>query len=310
MTTIARRCAGCSGPLPELPAGETQVKCGFCGLVNEVESAPPAVTIHVNQPTPRGGGRGLGLLVFVVILIAGGGAVAGIVVATRSAMMVNDAVQRVTGAVSRSVSSGAAFRRSVKPSEIREDFNAGWRTLDVPAPPSGFAAFDPVADLAWAQGIASQWQPDALLTRIDVAKLTAAGTVDAQGPEDSQAGYRFRSPAQEAAWIRAATNGDRDPHVGVELMMTVASGKITALVTHSRPDDSRRAEKAVAVESLRPQALLKAATGTRGFAAMPLYDGYMIFNRSEGWVWHLRGLGAQATFPRVRARDGAVWPYR
>ena len=247
---------------------------------------------------------------FVVILIAGGGAVAGIVVATRSAMMVNDAVQRVTGAVSRSVSSGAAFRRSVKPSEIREDFNAGWRTLDVPAPPSGFAAFDPVADLAWAQGIASQWQPDALLTRIDVAKLTAAGTVDAQGPEDSQAGYRFRSPAQEAAWIRAATNGDRDPHVGVELMMTVASGKITALVTHSRPDDSRRAEKAVAVESLRPQALLKAATGTRGFAAMPLYDGYMIFNRSEGWVWHLRGLGAQATFPRVRARDGAVWPYR
>ena len=41
----------------------------------------------------------------------------------------------------------------------------------------------------------------------------------------------------------------------------------------------------------------------------PFLNGYMIHLDDEGWVWYFSPLGGEA-LPRVRAVDGAAWPYR
>jgi hypothetical protein len=36
----------------------------------------------------------------------------------------------------------------------------------------------------------------------------------------------------------------------------------------------------------------------------------MIHSAGEGWVWYLSTLSGRDSIPRVRAKDGRVWPYR
>jgi hypothetical protein len=41
----------------------------------------------------------------------------------------------------------------------------------------------------------------------------------------------------------------------------------------------------------------------------PFLSGYLIYLDDEGWVWYFSTLAGESK-PRVRARDGAVWPYQ
>jgi hypothetical protein len=45
-------------------------------------------------------------------------------------------------------------------------------------------------------------------------------------------------------------------------------------------------------------------------ADYPFYNGDMIPNDREGWVWYLQSSSQRQTLPRIRARDGAVYPFR
>jgi hypothetical protein len=45
-------------------------------------------------------------------------------------------------------------------------------------------------------------------------------------------------------------------------------------------------------------------------ADYPFYNGDMIHNDREGWVWYLQSSSQRETLPRIRARDGAVYPFR
>lgn len=307
MTTTARRCAGCSGPLPELEDGSNEVKCGFCGLVNAVAAAPAGFTIQIDtrrvQP-PTNALKLAGALGIFGMVLGVMGAAAGVIIAVRAISSSGGS----TRTISRALNSGDLFRRNIAPADLSTVVSGGWRTVEVAAPPSGWTTFEPVGALAWAQRIATAWQPDAQLTRIDVAKLKADGHVDASGGEDSSAGYRFRSVGQEQAWRQAVANGDREPAIGHELMLKVVSGQVRALVSSGRPITDE--PKPSPVDGVALATLLTNAGGKRGFATMPFYDGYMIFNDREGWVWYLTGLGNAQSFPRVRARDGAVYPYR
>jgi hypothetical protein len=47
----------------------------------------------------------------------------------------------------------------------------------------------------------------------------------------------------------------------------------------------------------------------RVFKPAPFYKGYLIYSPNEGWVWYFSTL-ANESFPRLRARDGAAYPYR
>jgi hypothetical protein len=47
----------------------------------------------------------------------------------------------------------------------------------------------------------------------------------------------------------------------------------------------------------------------RVFKPVPFYRGYMIYSPNDGWVWYFSTL-ANESFPRIRARAGAAYPYR
>lgn len=311
MTTTARRCAGCAGPLPESEPDVRQIKCEFCGVVNEL--APVAghapMTIQITTGRPRTldkGARALGIaFVLVAIVLTTGLGMGG-------AYLANRTVSQVTGSFG---SFGTSIREvtrtvtAVAPADLGASTSMGWKTLSVGEPPSGWGAFDPIANLAWATAIAQAWQPDARLTRIDLKRLPDTGVFDLSGAGETEAGYRFTSNAQIQRWLATAAAGESSPKVAYELMLTVTQRGVKALATASRPSDSDRPPTA-AVNSLTLAPLLERAKRGRSFVPASFYDGYMIFNEREGWVWYLTGRGQMQTLPRVRAKDGAVYPYR
>ena len=88
----------------------------------------------------------------------------------------------------------------------------GWKVLATTPPEGGFTDFDPVASLPWAMAIGRAWASDAVLTRIDVGRVSATGVVDLGGEAGS--GYRFVSPGRHERWIerdgRRREVADRD----------------------------------------------------------------------------------------------------
>ncbi len=304
MTTSARLCASCGSALPETPHGVLQVKCLFCGVVNDLTSASGPVTIHVDAGNAVRAaatvGRTVVWVVSLAIILAIGGAGMGLYVATRSVTQVS---RTIADTVVRQ-----SPPRPVAPADLAASTARGWQTLDVPAPPTAWAAFDPVAGLGWALDIGRAWRADAVLTRIDVSRLTPAGTVNLEGSADDSAGYRFISPGQVKDWDGLARRGDSNPEVGYELMMKLAQGKVTAIVVRGRPT-VREAPPAPA-GPLPLTTVVQKAVRRPGFAEVLFFDGYMIHLEREGWVWYLNGRGVQEPLPRLRASDGAAYPYR
>jgi len=313
MTTSARRCAGCGSSLPETSDDTSQITCSFCGLVNELGHGRPAARSTVISVDARGAvhaasaaGRTVAWIVFAVIAVTLGSVGFGIYTAMKPVNAILQTVNEQVADVRRTVPQ-MARNQKVAPAALGNDGNAGWRELDVPAPSSGWLAFEPVTDLGWAFSIARAWQKDARLTRIDVDRLKDNGTIDLTGGPDNKAGYRFVSPAQIDAWKRIA---DRDSKASVpyELMITLAEQKAKALVVRGEP--SRQELPPVDADSHPLPELLGLAKRGRGFAEFPFYKGYMIHLDREGWVWYLNSLSGRESLPRVRAKDGATYPYR
>lgn len=190
--------------------------------------------------------------------------------------------------------------------ELAASSERGWREVRADAPPRGWAAFDPVVGLPWAMGLARQWAPDATLTRIDVSRAASDGTVNLTGGPDDTVGYRFISPDRIASWVN-----DADVHAKVEasygLLMTLAQQKVTASIQRGRPP----ASGAPALASTLPLSeVLARARANATFVDRPFYAGYLIQLPTEGWVWYFQTLSGRDALPRVRARDGRVYPYR
>lgn len=271
-----------------------------------------AVRIEVSGVPARASGavvRAIGWLVGVGLLMTA--AIGGF---TR--WTVEQGVRTAMGVMTDS----GALPREAQPARVApasiDDAGFGWKVLDVPAPPGGWARVDPVATREWALGIARLWQTDAHLTRIDLSRMPAEGTIALGEPpspgrssdDGESVGYRFVSESRQEAWVARAAAGEREPRVNWGLMLTVAGAQVRALATGGRPDT--RDEKPMGVDSLPlPQILVAAAKG-RGFTPAAFYDGYMVFLPGEGWVWYLSGFGQNTSQPRVRARDGLVFPYR
>ena len=97
--------------------------------------------------------------------------------------------------------------------------------------------FDPVANLEWATALARGWAPDARLTRINLTRVSAAGTLDLAAGADDVAGYRFVSPAKVEEWNRIADT-QASARVGYELMIKAAQRKVTAYLNRGRPSSA------------------------------------------------------------------------
>jgi hypothetical protein len=309
MTTSARLCASCGSPLPEVPPGVRQAKCRFCGVVNDIAAAGAApITIAIDPADAtrvvRRAGGVAAMVVFVPVAVALVAAGFGIYMAVRT---VSPATKSATVSTASSTAPEAK-RRSIAPADLATTGNSGWQALDVSPPSSGWATFEPVGDLNWAMAIAKAWRPDARLTRIDVSRLTPQGTVNLAGSADDSAGYRFESPSQREEWIRSARQGEAKPEAGFELMLKASQQAITGLVTKGKP--SGRDVPPPPADILPLGQLMSASRRKPAFAQPSFFDGYMIYNEREGWVWYLTGRGFDESLPRLRARDGAPYPYR
>ena len=89
-------------------------------------------------------------------------------------------------------------------------------------------------------------------------------------------------------------------------MIKIGPSKVTGLVSRGRP--SKRELPPGNVDSGRLGEVIAAAT-RRGFSDYPFYNGYLIHLEREGWVWYLQSLSRRDSLPRIRARDGAPYPY-
>ena len=306
MATTARRCAGCGAPLPQTTEGTRQQSCPFCGIVNDLAHAAPRQTPvelkidvgdFVQGATHAGRKLAKGILVGIAVV-----AVAGLAVVYMATRPVRDALQRA-GEQARRVQTG---QQPIAPSALATTDGGGWREVKVTDPEGGWDTFDPIANLDWARSIARAWQTDARLTRVDVTRVSSAGIVDLTATPEDTVGYRFVSPSKVEEWGKIA---DRESNVRVpyELMLRIAQRKTVAHITTGRPPAG--ALPPANVDSRRLGDLVATAKRGRGFAEYPFYNGYLIHNDREGWVWYLQSLSRREGLPRVRARDGAVYPY-
>jgi hypothetical protein len=185
--------------------------------------------------------------------------------------------------------------------------SAGYHPLQAAAPAGGYGAIDPTAALSWALAIAQAWENDARLERIDVVRLRPDGTVNAADDEQSSVTYRFRSPTRRRA-LREQARLSSSAQSAIGLWVRVQSGRSDVFVDvrgGSGADDATAPHP----DAMRIANLVDVAAVRRALKGAPFLDGYMIHLEDEGWVWYFRTLDGES-LPRVRAADGAVWPYR
>lgn len=294
----ARRCTGCGASLGEPTDDDLTVVCRFCGLRHDLNDltagggTPIVVTVGTQR---RRSSPVLALAILGVVALAVGG---GLLVSYRASQRIQSTLQQ-TAAVTRSVVTEA--RRAVAPAELADLIDAGWKTVETPPPPGGYAAFEPVAALPWAMAIGRAWAEDAVLTRIDVGRVSSSGVVDLSGAETS--GYRFASPARARRWKQETDSGGRS-RTSTELMLQVQGTTVKALAGVA----GREEPATPAAASLPLADVLKRARAGKGFGERPFYSGYLIHLPREGWVWYFSAPSGDS-FPRVRARDAKVYPY-
>lgn len=298
----ARRCQGCGAPLPASDDHHGTLTCTFCGMANEIASGRPAATVvHVDlrQQSARAF-RAIRILTIAGVV----GTVAWIVFTLGAVFwMARTELAEVPRAVA-----GIAGPAGARPMAEIATAGAGWHEVQVEPPPGGWGSFDPVKQLPWTMAIAQSWAPDAALTRIDLFRAAADGTVNLAGGPDDKVGYRFVSAARVAEWARAAdTNASAE--TAHSLMMQIVGQKVTASIQTGRPSDDVKAPPEPP-DSLALGDVLARARKFPRFVDRPFYSGYLIHLQSEGWVWYFQTLSGRDSIPRVRARDARPFPYR
>ena len=185
---------------------------------------------------------------------------------------------------------------------------AGYHPLQVAPPAGGYGSVDAVVTLPWALAIAQAWQGDARLERIDVVRLRPDGTVNVQDDGDASLTYRFVSPgARKALRDQARLQANAEAVVGLWVQVKGGAPQVYAQVAQGNSRDDEAVQPHPDAE---PVARLMSRPAVQAMRAdLPFLNGYMIHLKGEGWVWYFSSL-ANESKPRVRARDGAIWPYR
>jgi hypothetical protein len=294
----ARRCQGCGATLGEPAAGTTLVTCQFCGLAHDATATFPALT---SAPTGSQRSRSANRLIVAVVLVVVALIVASAMVpALLGLWIAKTAIEHTTPDLTARLDDA---KKPIPPGDLASaPQGGGWKVLATTPPEGGFADFDPVASLPWAMAIGRAWASDAVLTRIDVGRVSATGVVDLGGEAGS--GYRFVSPGRHQRRIGDADAGGRSL-TATGLMLEIKGTQVRAL-----PHEERAVAGVPAPASLPLVEILERARGGRDFEDKPYYSGYLIHLPREGWVWYFRALAGTTGYPRVRASDGRVYPYR
>lgn len=293
-----RRCSGCGAALGTPTDDDLTIVCTFCGLRHDIndlagagaQGAPVTITVDLSRRRHRAS-RWLVAIVALLVIVP---SAIGVYMASRAADTVSTALRvPVTRVLERP--------RLLPLADLASLTESRWLTVDAPPLPGGAEGFEPVAALPWAMGIAKAWAADAQLTRIDLGRADTNGRVDLSGEDVS--GYRFRSPARERRWKQESDAGPKSK-TPTAMMLQIRRGAVQVLLDV----DIRNEPEAPAPVSLALPELLKRAKTRKAFADRPFYRGYMIHLPREGWAWYFSAPSGDS-FPRVRARDGRVYPY-
>lgn len=274
------------------------IVCTFCGLRHDLndlaglgqDTVPVTIAIDLGQRANKASPWLIGIVALLVIVPTA----IGVYVASR-------AVDTATSVVRVPTSRVPERPRLLPLADLANLTESRWIAVDAPPLPGGVDGFEPVAALPWATAIAKAWAADAQLTRIDLGRADTNGRVDLSGEDVS--GYRFRSPAREQRWKQESDAGAKSK-TPTAMLLQIKGGAVQVLL-----DVDIRNEPAAPVPvSLPLPELLTRAKTRKGFADRPFYRGYMIHLPREGWVWYFSAPSGDS-FPRVRARDGRVYPY-
>lgn len=316
------KCPSCGAPLdaPEGEAASAFFACSFCGATvaptQQVRAVRPVPQVSVEvvefprrrRLTPA---QSLGCTFAVLSLVA---AIGGFVFVR--ARGIERSVRESISVATRNLPTATTFRReeaALPVARLAEPGFTGKHELAATAPPTGLGAFEPVASLPWALAIAQVWSRDAKIQRIDVDRLRPDGTLNVQDDPEAEVTYRFVSPARFMA-LRERMNLEKNPRGDQEFWVEVSGGKVYGyeLQTLSQLADDDDAQEIAALtwpKSLPLTQILPALAKRKGFPAVPFFEGYLIRLEDEGWCWYLSTLSGSPNIPRVRARDGRVWPY-
>lgn len=295
----ARRCQGCGAPLPAADPHEP-VRCTFCDLLHD-RSGPASdrVSVSIGVP-PRPAPRWVFWLIAAIVLLTIVPTAIGIFVAWRAASAVIPAA--MTTATDRTPARPVARTTA----DLR-DLPGGHHALDVAQPAGGYGAVDAVAALPWAMAIAQAWDADARLTRIDVNRLRPDGTINVLDDADATLRYRFISPGRVEA-LRQQGRLRADAEAVVEFWVTVNAGQAQVFGRETSATSLRDTALPAHPQAMALPALFSRTAVQRLADGLPFLNGYLIALEREGWAWYFSSL-ANESRPRVRARDGAVWPY-
>ena len=295
----ALRCQGCAAPLPEAPAGQP-LRCPFCGLVHHgpAGGAVRVGAVSVERAGPSRIPRWVGVLVGLIVVATIVPAAIGLFVAWRAAEAVAPAVRSVVDAM--------PGKRALTPADLATA-PRGFHDLDIAPPPGGYGAIDAVAAVPWALAVAQAWAPDARLVRVDVQRVRPDGTLNVQDDGEASLTYRFVSPARVGA-AREQARLQASAESAVEMWVRVKAGEPQAFINVTpgrivRDEPAPPHPKVMALPELFARPPVR-----RAHEGLPFLQGYLIHLEREGWVWYFSSL-ANESKPRVRARDGAVWPY-
>ena len=302
----ARRCQGCAAPLPDGAAGEP-VRCTFCGLLHDAATTGPRVQVHqVHQVQGARRVHVPGWVLGLIALAVLGGIIAPVVfgffLAWRGADAAFDTARSV---VSTPV---APTRPAARTTAQLKDLPGGYHALQVAPPTGGYGAVDAIVALPWALAIAQAWQEDARLERIDISRLRPDGSVNVQDDGEAALTYRFVSGvAAKALREQARLRASAEAVVGLWVRVKDGAPQVYADVSRAGSlddDDPPPHPDAEPLMRLLGRPPVQALCGDLAFL-----NGYLIHSAGEGWVWYFSSLASESK-PRVRARDGAVWPYR
>lgn len=295
----ARRCQGCAAPLPD--GDDTQaVRCRFCGLVHEPADATSNVAVRHVRLSGAALKPELKWLVPVIAVIA-----VGVVVPALVWLYIGWVA--VSNIATSPAKQSLATSTRLAPADLRTA-PAGYHDLDAAPPAAGFAAVDAVNAVPWALTIAQSWSADARLERIDVARLRPDGTVNVQDDREASIRYRFRSPARMAALLEQSRLSASARGI-VGLFLVVEHGALRAYVEESAGAPAQRGSPPPHPAVMPLVKLVTVSAVEQVTAGTPFLSGYLIHLDDEGWVWYFSTLAGESK-PRVRGRDGAVWPYR
>lgn len=309
------KCPNCGGPI-ELADDEVRTACPYCGASLErtiampVHGGPDGAAARIDV---RGAVRttrqvlGCTLVVVLGILAIGG------VIAWRAAQIGREVAESVAEAARHGVADARRVAQEPLPLDRLSAATFSGRHRIAAAPPAGgLAAFEPAGNLSWALAIAQRWAADAQLMRIDVDRLRPDGTVNVADDPHAEVTYRFASPRRFAAF-RDRANADPEAKGDYEFWVEIERGEILAYGLSTLAQIARlhveQIERLDFPKSLTLPEILEKNRRRPELPGVPYFNAYLIRIDGEGWSWYLSTLSGQPDIPRIRARDGRMWPF-